>query len=289
MKVKRNVKEVQPLTTDSQKRLVAYATAASLGAFFATQSGEAQVVESPTLAPYPHNLVKGAGTGYYKTYNYLDIDGDGTPDLNLNVDTFRVNIDKAINTQTNQVLNPSSNGYVIPWTTGMVLNATSGSVPTYQIWLANSSYSGGWHYAWNDFVTEGALGFSFTAADGLTHFGYLDVKVNHTPGMDNDFSATVYGIYYNATPNADITIGAVPVAVSISRINVGSGNTVTIDFTSSDNAPASAFTLERSPALGAAASWSTDAGAVISSNAPGIYRAITTGTSDPNQFYRISH
>ena len=289
MKVKRNAKKVQPLTPDSQKRLVAYATAASLGAFFASQAVEAQVVESSTLAPYPHNLSKGAGTGYYQTYNYLDIDGDGAPDLNLNVDTFRVNIDKFSSGQTNKVLNPSSNGYVIPWTGGMVLNSTSGSVPTYQNWLASSYYSGGWHYFWNDFATEGALGFSFTASDGLTHFGYMNVKVNHTPGADNDFTATVYGIYYNATANADITIGAVPLVVAITHINMAAGNVVTIDFTSSDNAPASAFTLETSPTLGAAASWTADTGAVISSNAPGVYQAVTTGTGGPNQFYRISH
>jgi hypothetical protein len=211
--------------------------------------------------------------------------------LNLNVDTFRVNIDKAANSQTNKVLNPSSNGYVIPWTVGTTLNATTGSVPTYKKWLANSYFYGGaWLYTWNNFPTEEALGFSFTAGDGQTHFGYMNVKVNHTAGANNDFTATVTGIYYNATPNAGIVIGSLPAAaVTISSIKVGSGNSVTINFTSSDNAAASAFTLQSSPALGASANWTTDSGAVITSSAPGVYQAVTTGTGGAAQFFRVSH
>jgi hypothetical protein len=293
MKMKNQNTETQatPLTFESQSRLLAYTTAAGLGAFFADQNGEAQVVASTALAPYPHTLSKGAGTGYYKTYNYLDIDGDGTVDFNLNVDTFRVNIDKAANTQTNKVLNPSSNGYVIPWTIGLVLNSSSGYAPTYKNWLANSTfYKGAWTYAWNDFPTEEALGFSFTASDGLTHFGYMNVMVNHTAGANNDFTATVTGIYYNATANAAITIGELPAPkVVVTKISVGAGNSVTINFTSTDNAAVSAFTLQTSPSLGASATWAADAGAVITSTAPGVYQAVTTATAGPSQFYRVNH
>ncbi len=83
--------------------------------------------------------------------------------------------------------------------------------PTYKKWLASSYfYSGSWHYLFNDFPTDGALGFSFTAADGLTHFGYMNVRVNHVSGANNDFTATVSGIYYNATPNAGIVVGDLP-------------------------------------------------------------------------------
>ncbi|HVU28445.1 MAG TPA: hypothetical protein VHG71_12005 [Verrucomicrobiae bacterium] len=292
MKLKKDTKQITQLTPDSENRLYAYATAASLGAFFVGQSVEAQVVESTALAPYPHTLIKGVppAVGYYGTYFYIDVDGDGTPDLNLNVDTFRVNIDKAIGTQTNQVLNPSSNGYVIPWTVGTTLDSTTGSVPTYKKWLASSAYDGGWVYFFNNFTNEEALGFSFTASDGLTHFGYMNVQVNHTSGDNNDFTATVAGVYYNKTPNAGIVIGSVPPAVvTITSIHVGSDNSVTINFTSSDNAPASAFTLETSPALGPAASWTADGGAVVSSGSPGLYQAVTISTGGPAQFYRISH
>jgi hypothetical protein len=291
MNAKSSVGKLASWTLDSENRLLAYATAASFGAFFAGTAVEAQVVESSALAPYPRTLSKGAGTGYSHTYNYMDIDGDGTPDLNLNVDTFRVNIDKATNTQTNQVLNPSSNGYVIPWTTGAVLDSTSGSAPTYKKWLATSLYSAGsWIYFWNDFPTVGALGFSFTAADGQAHFGYMNVVVNHTPNADNDFTATVTGVYYNKTANAGITIGAVPPpVVTVTDIRVGAGNSITIDFNSSDAAPASAFTIETSPSLGSTADWTTDAGAGVSVVSPGVYQAVTTGTGGPTQFYRIKH
>jgi hypothetical protein len=202
-----------------------------------------------------------------------------------------VNIDKALGSQTNQVLNPSINGYVVPWTAGLVLNSSSGYAPTYKNWLANSTfYNGGWIYAFNNFPTDEALGFSFTAGDGLTHFGYINVMVNHTPGANNDFTATVTGIYYNATPNAPITIGALPAPkVVVTKISVGAGNAVTINFTATDNAAASTFTLQTSPALGAAASWSADTGAVITSSAPGVYQAVTTATGGPSQFYRVSH
>jgi len=284
------------LTHDSQSRLLAYTTAAGLGAFFAGQNAEAQVTASAALAPYPHTLIKGVApaTGYYHTYFYIDVDGDGTQDLNLNVDTFRVNIDTASPGQTNMVLNPSSKGYVIPWTNGMTLDASSGSVPTYKKWLASNYYYGGaWLYegsAFNDFPTEEALGFSFTAADGLTHFGYMNVQVNHTVDANNDFTATVTGIYYNGTPNAGIVIGSLPAAaLTITSINVGAENSVTINFTSSDNADTSTFALQSSPALGAAADWTTDSGAVITSSAPGVYQAVTTGTGGLAQFFRISH
>jgi hypothetical protein len=292
MKIKRNIKQTIRLTTDSEDRLLAYATAASVGAFFAGQSVEGQVTESQALAPYPHTLVPGAGTGYYHTYFYLDIDGDTTNDFNLDVNTWRVDISGT--PLTNLILNPSSNAYVIPWTNGMTLNATTGSSPTYKRFLANSSFQYS-YYLFNNFTANnGALGpfemgFSFTGGDGQTHFGYMDIQVNGTKGAFGDFTATVNGIYYNKTPNADITIGAVPVVVTITRINVGQGNAVTINFTSTDNAATSAFTLETSPVLGASANWTADAGAVISSSSPGVYQAVTTGSGGPAQFFRISH
>ena len=283
------------LSTDSQSRLMAYTTAAGLGAFFAGQNAEAQVTASAALAPYPHTLITGmppAG-GDYGTYFFMDVDGDGTRDFIFNVDPLRVNMGNALDGQTNLVLNPSGNSYVIPWTVGMTIDATTGSAPTYLKRLASSYYylpAHAWVYSFNNFPDDAALGFSFTAADGLTHFGYMNVKVNHTPGPTPDFTATVSGIYYNATPNAGITVGDLPPAtVKATSIEVGPGSAVTIKFTSSDNGPASAFILETSSSLGASASWATDAGAVITSSAPGIYEAVTTATGATAQFYRIKH
>jgi hypothetical protein len=289
-----NIENNKPaqLTPESQARLFAYTTAAGLGAFFAGQHAEAQVVASETLAPYPANLVKGAGTGAYLTYNYLDIDGDGTADFNLNVDTFRVNMDKAYAAQTNNlILNASTNGYIIPWANGQVLEGGAGSAPTYKKWLASSYFfQGSWWYFWNNFPSDEALGFQFTASDGQPHFGYMTLKVNHTIGMNNDYSATVSGIYYEARPNTGITIGALPPPeVTVTQISVGPANTVTIDFTSSDNADASTFTVETSPMLGAGASWALDPGAIISKSSPGVYQAVTTGSGGASQFFRIQH
>jgi hypothetical protein len=53
MKNQKTETQATPLTFDSQSRLLAYTTAAGLGAFLADQGGEAQVVESAALAPYP--------------------------------------------------------------------------------------------------------------------------------------------------------------------------------------------------------------------------------------------
>ena len=101
---------------------------------------------------------------------------------------------------------------------------------------------------------------------------------------------TFNGIYYNKTPNAAIVTGSLPpVIVSATSIQVGAKNAVTINFTSTTNAPTSAFTLETSPVLGASASWTTDTKAVISSSGPGVYQAVTTGTGGPSQFFRIKH
>ena len=289
MRNAKNVGQTSRLTADSQNRLLAYTTAAGLGAFFAGQSVEAQVTASAALAPYPHTLVPHTGTGYYNMYFYLDVDGDGTPDFNLDVNSWRVDISGM--PLSNQMLNPSSNAYLIPWTIGMTINATTGSAPLYKRFLANS-YSG--IYGFNNFTSSEALGFDFTSSlDGQRHFGYMDIQVNHTSGIlgtYNDFTATVAGIYYNATPNASITIGDLPaVVVTVTSIHVEPGNSVTINFTSSDNGPASAFTLETTSALGASANWTTDAGAVISSSASGVYQAVTTGTGGTAQFYRIRH
>ena len=92
MKTKKNVIQPVRLSPDSEYRLLAYATAAGIGAFFANQGVEAQVAESQCLGPYPHTMIKGDGGGVYGTYHYMDVDGDGTNDFNLNVDTFRVNM-----------------------------------------------------------------------------------------------------------------------------------------------------------------------------------------------------
>ena len=109
--------------------------------------------------------------------------------------------------------------------------------------------------------------------------------VENVPGM-----AAAPHVLFAKTPNAAIVTGSLPpVIVSATSIQVGAKNAVTINFTSSDNAAASVFTLETSQVLGASASWKTDTKAVISSSGPGVYQAVTTGTGGPAQFFRIKH
>lgn len=291
---KQNSTQVFSLTLDTQNRLLAYTTAAGLGAFSVGQMAEAQSVESTALAPYPRTLAKGSGTGPNLTDNSLDIDGDGTADFVLMVDTWQVEMYGT--SSSNLVLNPSPNPYVIPWTNGVVLNASAGSEPQYRNFLANSYYGNPGEYLFNDFETNSgghgfALAFQFKSGlDGQEHFGYMNIQVNGTPFAYGDFTVTVNDIHYNATPNTALTIVDIrPTVVTVTGMKVGPGNSVLIDFTSTDNAAASTFKLLKSPGVGVLANWQTDSGAVITSTLPGVYQASTTAPGGPMQFYRISH
>ena len=280
MKTKTNIKPASRLTPDSQSRLVAYTAAAGLGAFFGGQAVEGQVTESHAFASYPVTLNPLEG------YVFLDIDGDGTNDFKL---AFVYPFEVAVyETQPGNVfLSPVNNvyGFVNPWTSGMTINATTGHI------ARAASLSEGYYYFGGNY---NYLGFSFTGGDGKAHFGYMNIQMEEigSPiyGPPSWLDVVVNGIYYNKTPNAAIVTGSLPpVIVSATSIKVGAKNAVTINFTSSDNAAASAFKLETSPVLGASASWTTDTKAVISSNGPGIYKAVTTGTGGRSQFFRIKH
>lgn len=196
------------MTADSQKRLLAYTTAASIGAFFAGQTADAQGTLSLALGPYPHTLVPGAGTGAYGTYFYFDVDGNGSQDFNLAVSPTRVDI----GIFSNLVLNPSSHAYLVPWTVGSTVNS-SGSAPTYKRWLATAGF--------NSFPSASAMGFRFTSSvsgSPQTHYGYLDVQVNGTSG---NFTATVSDLYWNVTPNAGLNVSAVPEPSSLALLAAG--------------------------------------------------------------------
>jgi hypothetical protein len=198
------------MTADSQKRLLAYTTAAGIGAFFAGQSAEAQATLSLALGPYPHILAPGAGTGSYKTYFYFDVDGNGSLDFNLAVSPTRVDI----GIFSNKVLNPSPHAYLIPWTVGSTVNS-SGSEPTYRRWLATKDF--------NNFPSAGALGFEFksdVSGGEQSHYGYLTVQVN---GSSGNFTATVSDLYWNMTPNAGLAVGVVPEPSALALLAAGIG------------------------------------------------------------------
>jgi hypothetical protein len=203
-------------TPDSQKRLLAYTTAAGLGAFFAGQQSEAASTLSLALGPYPHTLVPGQGTGYYHNYFTADVDGNGSADFLFGVNSRRIDVGLYGATL---VLNPSSNGYVIPWTTGLTINAT-GTAPTYKRWLANKSFSNP-AYDFNNFQNPGAMGFSFVSdisGSSQTHFGYVDLQINGAPG---NFTVTVSDIYWETSPNTGIQVAPVPEPSSLALLAAG--------------------------------------------------------------------
>ena len=290
MKAKTNLKPASRLTPDSQSRLVAYTAAAGLGAFFGGQAVEGQVTESHAFASYPVNL------GPFYNHFFVDIDGDGTNDFEFTTGPYEVAIYGK--RPGNVVLSPFKSSGIIPWTNGMTLNATTGyiaSVPYVALYVDYyEAYTRFTDYVWSS-PPPYELGFSFIGGDGKTHFGYMNIYcqliVNPGAPYGREWrEAIIDGIYYNKTPNAAIVTGALPPAiVSATSIQVGAKNAVTINFTSSDNAAASAFTLETSPVLGASANWTTNTTAVITSSGPGVYKAVTTSTGGPSQFFRIKH
>jgi len=205
-------------TPDSQKRLLAYTTAAGLGAFFAGQNAEAAPTLSLGLGPYPHTLIPGMGTGTYRNYFYFDVDGNGVPDFNLGVNSRRIDISGY--GAGKLVLNPSASGYVIPWTTGLTINSTTGTQPTYKRWLANAT-SANTAYDFNNFSSRGAMGFQFiseTSGSPQTHFGYVDLQVN---GARGSYTVTVDDIYWETSPNTGIEVSAIPEPSSLALLAAG--------------------------------------------------------------------
>ena len=80
---------------------------------------------------------------------------------------------------------------------------------------------------------------------------------------------------------------AAPPQPFITQITPGSGNSLSIQFTSPDNAAASAFLLETNSVLGVDGGWAQDTGATIQSVGTGVYQSDTTTPDAPSLFYRI--
>lgn len=303
MKTKPHAGNRKHLTLDSQQRLAAYTTAAGLGALFAGQCVQGEVVQSAALAPYPAILPSSTSSN---TVEFpFDVDGDGTDDLRIFIFGQQLvpahsqvadmrGYTNSLGT-TNLLLNPTSTSYLMAWLGGSTINA-SGIPPTYRPRLA-ISYAYG-QLLNNKFPEAGPVGFSFVSgADGQIHFGYMDVRAYTTTNNAGEYiitSVEVKDIYYETMPNTGITV---PEQVIVTSITVGTTNQVTIEFTSNDTSPASAFTLETSAALGQSADWHADTGAtillVVAANPRGgkpvsKYQAITTGSGDVSQFFRIT-
>ena len=160
----------QQLSNDSQDRLLAYTTAAGLGAFFAGQNVGAQVIESAAFAPYPHTIIPGVGIGPYGAYHYFSIDG-GKTNFNLAITGapitthptvqfpsqavdiygfgtvgFGTNTTILANAAAGAILTPTfsppdagghtNNAYAVCFLGGTAINAATASAPWYEPRLA---------------------------------------------------------------------------------------------------------------------------------------------------------
>jgi hypothetical protein len=210
MKDVKNSTQPSRMSADSQKRLLAYSTAASLGAFFAGQNAEAAVVQAPGLAPYPLVVLPQPLGSTNGTYHYLSIEGGSITNFVLNIGPDLLShptnkwpsqiidlIGDTNNTaiSNGQVLTPLmgapgvyhgwTNAYCVSFLGGAIIgNNTNATAPWYGNRLALTYNYGGYpwvNYAWNNFTSFPAecLGFKFTSSvDGQNHFGYMDVQVS---------------------------------------------------------------------------------------------------------------
>lgn len=204
------------MTADSQNRLLAYSTAASLGAFFAGQSTEAAVVQAPGLAPYPLVILPQPAGSTNGTYHYLSIEGGSITNFVLNIGPDLLshptnkfgsqvidlvgyvpdtNFPAVVNGQalTPPISPGVQNAYCVAFLGGAIIgsNTNNATAP----WYANRmglSYNYGaypWvNYAWSNvpgFPSE-FVGFEFTSSvDGQNHFGYIDVQINFVSASIN--------------------------------------------------------------------------------------------------------
>lgn len=201
------------MSTEMQNRLLAYSTAASLGAFFAGQSAEAAVVQSPGLAPYPHVFLP-PGLGETNANNFfLSIEGGSITNFQLFItgditshltnktpaQVIRMpgivpdtNNPAVVNGQVLSMLRGTAtaahgytNSYCVAFLGGLAIgNNTNSPAPWYQPQLG-ISYNYGSAFPWKNYVNSSfqngfpnnILGFRFTSSvDGQEHFGYMDVK-----------------------------------------------------------------------------------------------------------------
>lgn len=207
-----------PMSADSQSRLLAYSTAASLGAFFAGQSAEAAVVQAQGLAPYPNVFLPPALGVPGQNDFYLSIDGGSitnfhlfiTADITTSQFTNKypaqlirmpgfvpdTNNPAVVNGQVLSTLRGTSgshgytNAYCVAFLGGAIIgNNTNSTPPFYQPQLG-ISYNFGAAFPWKNYVNSSfkagfpnnILGFRFTSSvDGQEHFGYMDVKTTFVP------------------------------------------------------------------------------------------------------------
>ncbi len=192
---------------------------ASLVALGAAQAAHAQIVMSTTLPdanggrpPLTHGFVD------------WDVDNDGTADFRFrNYDTYYAQFtelnggrifglvgslaDPFQKLNFGQTIGPSVPGY------GFAANAQYGSITGSGLHVVEGAQRGGWASGTTGNAiglgTTGYLGFRFTTNGGSdTHYGWANVTID---GLDDGGYGYIFNeAYYNTTPGASITAGAVP-------------------------------------------------------------------------------
>jgi hypothetical protein len=286
------------LTADSQKRLFAYSTAASLGAFFAGQNAEAALVQAPGLGPYPLVVLPQPLGSTNATDHYLSIEGGSLTNFDLQI------YPDLLSHPTNQwpsqliLLNPytnnvstngqplcppfsdgTTNAYIGAFFGGMIIgNNTNSLIPSYHPSLGISyNYTSTYPFGpdnshWTEVpgFPEEYVGFKFiSSVDHQNHFGYMDMQVNFksaTLGHATNVvveSVVINDCRYETTPDAGVTV---PSAIKITGFtrDPSQSDLITIDFGpnwANDNT--SIYVLETSPTLGPSAVWETDPKALV--------------------------
>jgi hypothetical protein len=169
----------------------------------------------------------------------FDVDGDGMADFVLEVSIsptgltgYRRPIEFAHIYGYGGVGSSAVVGYVKTFTSGsanyaskLTLGTTIGPASTF---VGTPMYYTNLGIKYNTksygkFTTgSGYIGFEFTAADGLLHYGYVDVAItlSGTTNANATASLTYLGAYYQETANTPITIG-VPEPSSLAALAFG--------------------------------------------------------------------
>jgi hypothetical protein len=118
----------------------------------------------------------------------------------------------------------------------------------------------------------------------------VDTSFIFNPTQTNNYVLNVRALLYDEFPLAwgpakSVTAitSAPPVLIALAR-PVLAGNQVRIDFAVTSGAP-TGFTLLRAGAV--SGPWSADTGAVLSTNAPGVFRFATSSGGLGSRFYRV--
>jgi hypothetical protein len=154
----------------------------------------------------------------------FDVDGDGTPDFVLQVDvlpTGYTGLSKALAETHIYGLTGEVVGYTNTFTNGtfayvskLTLGTTVGPSSTFvqePDYYTNIGIKYG-SKSYGKFTSgTGYIGFEFTAADTMLHYGYVEFTTTLTATTNALAKATLtyVGAYYQETPNTAITIGAV--------------------------------------------------------------------------------